>query len=106
MGDHRRILLLGIGLAADEQDARLSQFVSDRVDSGEPPVTQKRALAITEHLASPTRRRALQARRRADETKRGLGHVFRRYSTSLRGLRSRCKQPNPTAGQLASDERF
>ena len=82
MGDHRRILLLGAGLAADEQDARLSQFVSDLVDSGEPPVTQKRDLAITEHLASPTRRRALQGRRRADKTKCGLGHVFGRYSTS------------------------
>ena len=82
MGDHRRILLLGVRLAADEQDARLSQFVSDPVDSGEPPVTQKRDLAITEHLASPTRRRALQGRRQADETKRGLGHASGRYSTS------------------------
>ena len=80
MGDYGRILLLGVGLAAHEQDARLLQFVSDVVDSGEARVTQKRDLAITEHLASPTRRRALQTRGRANETKSGLGHVFRRYS--------------------------
>ena len=92
MGDHRRILLLGVRLAADEQDARLSQFVSDLVDSGESTVAQKRDLAITEHLASPTRRRAHQGRRRADETKCGLGHVFRRYSTSPPpGFRSRVR---------------
>src|ERR1700733_13724549 len=82
MGDYGRILLLGVGLTAHEQDARLPQFVSDLVDSGEPTVTQKRDLAITEHLASPTRRRAVQGRRRADETKSGLGHAFGRYSTS------------------------
>lgn len=82
MGDNRRILLLGVGLAAYEQDARLSQVVSDPVHSGKPRVTYKRDFAISQHLASPNRRSALQGRRRADETKRGLGHVFRRYSTS------------------------
>lgn len=39
MGDNSRILLLGVGLAAYEQDARLSQVVSDLVHSGKPRVT-------------------------------------------------------------------
>ena len=90
VSDHGRVLLPGVGLAADEQNARLPELMSYPVDSGMPLVTQKRDLAITEHLASPASRRALQRRRWADETKRGPRHAS--HATGLIALEASSQQ--------------